>query len=223
MPESVADLRSVMGSGSYSRAGAVYRGNASDRTAASELDRLTAGVRVSAHVPAVASDKQNNVVRLGMRRDMVSPIWEGVTLIPDEITQAKKGEIVITAVLLHAVKTRSLGRFPSNSKFKPRERLSAMPGILLSGPAGGGKSQAARDLLRAASEPTVAADFQAIVAALLLQERGPDGKYPIRPAWVLPLVEYVRQAVITAANERGIDLIVTNSDGAPPRRGGAAC
>ena len=101
---SVADLRSVMGSGSYSRAGAVYRGNASDRTAASELDRLTAGVRVSAHVPAVASDKQNNVVRLGMRRDMVSPIWEGVTLIPDEITQAKKGEIVITAVLLHAVK-----------------------------------------------------------------------------------------------------------------------
>ena len=101
-----------------------------------------------------------------MRRDMVSPIWEGVTLIPDEITQAKKGEIVITAVLLHAVKTRSLGRFPSNSKFKPRERLSAMPGILLSGPAGGGKSQAARDLLRAASEPTVAADFQAIVAAL---------------------------------------------------------
>ena len=101
---SVADLRSVMGAGSYARAGAVYRGNASDRTAASELDRLTAGVRVSAHIPAVASARQNNVIRLGMRRDMVSPIWEGVTLIPDEITQAKKGEIVITAVLLHAVK-----------------------------------------------------------------------------------------------------------------------
>ena len=101
---SVADLRSVMGSGSYARAGAVYRGNASDRTAASELDRLSGGLRVSAHVPAVASSKQNNIVRLGMRRDMVSPIWEGVTLIPDEVTQAKKGEIVITAVLLHAVK-----------------------------------------------------------------------------------------------------------------------
>ena len=101
---SVADLRSVMGSGSYARAGAVYRGNASDRTAASELDRLTAGVRVSAHVPVVASSKQNNVIRLGLRRDMVSPVWEGITLIPDEITQAKKGEVVITAVLLHAVK-----------------------------------------------------------------------------------------------------------------------
>ena len=101
---SVSDLRSVMGSGSYAQAGKVYRGNASDRTAASELDRLTAGLRVSAHVPVVASSKQNNIIRLGMRRDMVAPIWEGVTLIPDEVTQAKKGEIVITAVLLHAVK-----------------------------------------------------------------------------------------------------------------------
>ena len=101
---SVADLRSVMGSGSYARAGAVYRGNASDRTAASELVRLSGGLRVSAHVPAVASSKQNNIVRLGMRRDMVAPVWEGATLIADEVTQSKKGEIVITAVLLHAVK-----------------------------------------------------------------------------------------------------------------------
>ena len=101
---SVADLRSVMGSGSYAQAGSVFRGNNADQTAASELDRLTGGVRVSAHVPAVASSKQNNVIRLGMRRDMVAPVWQGVTLIPDEISQAKKGEIVITAVLLHAVK-----------------------------------------------------------------------------------------------------------------------
>ena len=101
---SVADLRAVMGTGTYNRAGSVYRGSAGNVTAASELDSLTGGVRVSAHVPAVDTTKQNNIVRLGMRRDMVSPIWEGITLLPDEITQAKKGEIVITAVLLHAVK-----------------------------------------------------------------------------------------------------------------------
>ena len=65
---------------------------------------VTAGVKVSAHVPAVASHKQNAVIRLGMRRDMVAPVWEGVTLIPDEITLAAKGQIVITAVMLHAVK-----------------------------------------------------------------------------------------------------------------------
>ena len=59
-------------------------------TAASELDRLTGGVRVSAHVPAVASTKQNNIIRLGMRRDMISPIWEGLTLIPDETHPGNK-------------------------------------------------------------------------------------------------------------------------------------
>ena len=68
------------------------------------------GVRVSAHVPAVASTKQNAIVRLGTRRDMVAPIWEGVSLIPDEITKAKSGQIVITAVMLHAVKILRAGR-----------------------------------------------------------------------------------------------------------------
>ena len=39
-----------------------------------------------------------------MRRDMVAPIWEGISLIPDEITKAGTGQIVVTAVMLHAVK-----------------------------------------------------------------------------------------------------------------------
>ena len=93
-----------------------------------------------------------------------------------------------------------------------------MAGILLSGPAGGGKSQAARDLLRNATEPTVAADFQSVVAALLLQERGPNGKYPLRPNWVLGLAEHVRRAIIDGATQRQIGLIITNSDGNPARR-----
>ena len=93
-----------------------------------------------------------------------------------------------------------------------------MPNILLSGPAGGGKSQLARDLLRDATEPTIAPDFQAIVAALLLQERGPDGKYPIRPTWVLPITEYVRLAILRGAAEREISVVATNSDGDPARR-----
>ena len=42
-----------------------------------------------------------------------------------------------------------------------------MPGILLSGPAGGGKSQLSRDLIREATEPAIQADFQSIVVALL--------------------------------------------------------
>ena len=93
-----------------------------------------------------------------------------------------------------------------------------MPGILISGPAGGGKSQLARDLLREATEPTVQADFQSIVVALLGLSRGPDGKFPLRPTWVLPLAEYVRQAVITGAQAREISVVATNSDGNPARR-----
>ena len=48
---------------------------------------------------------------------MVAPIWEGVSLIPDEITKAADGEIVITAVMLHAVKIlRTDGFFRQESK-----------------------------------------------------------------------------------------------------------
>ena len=35
---------------------------------------------------------------------MVAAIWEGIVLIPDELTLADKGQIKITAVMLHAIK-----------------------------------------------------------------------------------------------------------------------
>ena len=94
--------------------------------------------------------------------------------------------------------------------------------VLLSGPAGAGKTQEARRLLREAVGPAVAADFQALLAALLLLERLPDGRYPARldsqAAWLLPMTEAIRQTVITFAQERGIDVVATNSDGSPDRR-----
>ena len=93
-----------------------------------------------------------------------------------------------------------------------------MASTLISGPAGAAKSQAARERLAAAAGLTVAADFQAIYAALVLLERGPDGKYPLRDPRLLPLTEYVRRSVITGAVARGIDVIATNSDGDPARR-----
>ena len=98
------DLRVVMGSGTYGHAGGVYRNTSVDRTALDRLSDITGGIRVSAHVPAVSTSKQNAIIRLGMRRDMVAAVWENVSFIPDEITKAADGQIVITAVMLHAVK-----------------------------------------------------------------------------------------------------------------------
>ena len=108
---SVADLKILIGSGTHAHAATRYRANNADDSALDVLMAKSAGVKVSAHVPAVASNKQNALVRLGMRRDAVAPVWDGVVLIPDEVTKAKQGQIVITAVMLHAVKILRAGGF----------------------------------------------------------------------------------------------------------------
>ena len=82
----------------------LYRGNNADDSAVDSIRRISGGLRVSPHIAAVASHKQDVLARLGMRPDAVAPLWQGVQLIPDEITKAKSGEIVITAVLLAAFK-----------------------------------------------------------------------------------------------------------------------
>ena len=95
----------VVGAGTYAHMGKVYRNTSVDRTILDRLMDVTGGVRVSAHVPAVsAANKQNAVIKLGSSVGAVAPIWEGVTLIPDEITLAKKGQIQITGVMLYAMK-----------------------------------------------------------------------------------------------------------------------
>ena len=108
----LGQIRVLMGSGTFAHAGSVYRATESDRTALDRLVAITAGVRVSAHVPAVSnSNKQNALIRLGMRQDMIAPIWGNLSLIPDEITKAASGQIVLTAGLLHAVKVLRSGGF----------------------------------------------------------------------------------------------------------------
>ena len=101
------DLRVVVGSATYADIAGSY---GTDIGLPSALEGLTTpsvlgGLRVSAHVAAVDADsRQFAVVRRGSRRDAVAPIWQGITLIPDEITLAATGQIKITAVMLHAVK-----------------------------------------------------------------------------------------------------------------------
>ena len=107
------DLKVLLGSAIYAHAGTVYRAAETDTTAIDRIMKVIGedSVRVSAHVPAVVNKKQNAVIRLGMRKDMCVPMWQGVSLIYDEITGQKKGEINITAILLFATKILRVGGF----------------------------------------------------------------------------------------------------------------
>ena len=102
---SAADVRMVVGNAVYADMGATYRNTSVDRSVLDRIMDITGGVRVSAHVPALSNaNKQNVVIKLGSSTGAVAPVWEGVTLIDDQITKAKQGQVVITAVMLHAVK-----------------------------------------------------------------------------------------------------------------------
>ena len=97
-----------------------------------------------------------------------------------------------------------------------------MANVLLSGPAGSGKSQEARRLAAVASqrgELTAIADFQAVYVAISGDVRDPvTGLYPARNEALLPLVEFTRQSIITGAVGRQVSVITTNSDGSHARR-----
>ena len=99
-----SDLAMVVGAATYKDLGATYRNTSVDRSALDRIMELTSGVRVSAHVPAPSTNRQNVVIRRGMSETAVAPVWEGITLIPDEITKAANGQVVITAIMLFAMK-----------------------------------------------------------------------------------------------------------------------
>ena len=94
----------VMGTSVYADAGKTYRNTSVDRTVLDRIMDISGGVKVSAHVPAAASNKQNVVIKRGMHQAMTAPVWEGISLVPDEITKVGAGQIVVTAIMLYAVK-----------------------------------------------------------------------------------------------------------------------
>ena len=94
-----------------------------------------------------------------------------------------------------------------------------MANLLISGPAGAGKSEAARQELAASNEPGVILEIQELYASLLGLRRDPEtGRYPERresDAHALRLAEYLRRVGITASVARGIRVITSNSDSRP--------
>ena len=101
---SSADLRVVMGAANYGFTGGLFRGNNSDIDALESITSKVAGVRVSSHVPAVASQKEELVVARGSAQHVAVALWEGMDLIEDPFSMAKSGEVILTGRLLHAIK-----------------------------------------------------------------------------------------------------------------------
>ena len=99
---SEADVRAVMGTPTFVHASKVYRANETAESGVDAMRSMSGGVRVSAHIPGVSSNKQDVIVRKGSRRDAVIALWPSVDLILDEISGQKKGEITVTGVLLGA-------------------------------------------------------------------------------------------------------------------------
>ena len=98
---SASDVRVLLGAATYAHAANQYRSNNADDSALDSLVRVSGGVQVSAHVPAAASNDQGLILAKDVGREhAVAPVWEGIQIIVDEVTQAKEGEIVITAVML---------------------------------------------------------------------------------------------------------------------------
>ena len=94
-----------------------------------------------------------------------------------------------------------------------------MPNLLISGPAGAGKSAIARLRRREMLQGlAVIADFQATYASLSGDVRDENGNYPERDEELLPLVERERQRIIRDAVEGEYNVIATNSDGSQTRR-----
>ena len=76
-------------------------------TALSATERLRRVLRdfmASANIPAAASNVQQGILaKLGAADaiNAIAPIWEGMRLIRDEVTNAAKGQIQVTAIALH--------------------------------------------------------------------------------------------------------------------------
>ena len=102
-----SQVRILLGAETYKHSDSVYRVSASgtDESAYELLLRKCGGVMVSSHVPVAVSNIQGAVAARRMdAMHAVLPLWRGISLIPDRITKAATGQIVLTAVLLWSLK-----------------------------------------------------------------------------------------------------------------------
>ena len=73
---------------------------ASVSAAARYIESISGGIRVSANLPAPASNIATALISKTAQIGSVAPVWEGLSLIRDPYTEAASGRVSITAVAL---------------------------------------------------------------------------------------------------------------------------
>ena len=96
-------LKVAVGPETFGHMSTLFLSN-SNESAAQYINRITSGLRVSAHVPDVAAKRQDAIVARGSAMNAVLPTWLGVSVVKDEITKAAVGQIVLTVVQLFGFK-----------------------------------------------------------------------------------------------------------------------
>ena len=97
------DVRGLVGPHTIRHMASTFGGANSDRSAYSYLSTEFGGVRATRRIADPANNIQQTIIRRtnpAGDRVAVAPVWGGVELIRDPYTDAKKGQIVVTAVML---------------------------------------------------------------------------------------------------------------------------
>ena len=105
-----SDVKMLIGAPTLIHGETLYKSGESAESAIGLLRRTSGGVKVSAFVPGVASNRQDILVRKGARMDAVAALWDRV-IIDDNVTKAQTGEVVLTAVLYAAFKVVRVAGF----------------------------------------------------------------------------------------------------------------
>ena len=96
-------IRQLVGVQTYGHMAAAFRANEDSTTAEGWLMDRTGGVRTTRRIAAPASNIQQAIVRRSNPsgdRVAVMPVWEGLQLIRDPYTAARKGEVTVTGIML---------------------------------------------------------------------------------------------------------------------------
>ena len=99
----LSGVRQLVGVKTYGHMAGAFRANEDSMTAEGWLSTRTGGVRTSRRIADPDSNVQQAIVRRANPmgdRVAVMPTWEGVQLIRDPYTGARKGEVAVTALML---------------------------------------------------------------------------------------------------------------------------